>query len=749
LIPVILMALLWGIPIVYGTFGVFVSALAGLVGLGVGLFFARKKFQPRTLAAVAVVCAALLSLQISTISAKDWANHPVEMQGREFEMAPVEVLLDNRLSDGFWQGRIVSLFGNRQSVETLVSDKDDSDFQIGCKLIGVARLVPNDDFARPWLLKVDTRNQEVQCSQSGPTSALRKNFMQSVSGVSSQSAALVAGLSIGDTTMLSPELEQNMKELSLTHLTAVSGANCAIVLGLVFFLLGFLGVRRWQRVLISIICMYGYVQLVGPQPSVLRAATMTAVIVLLTATGRSITPFAGLAHASSLLLIWDPYMAFSLGFALSVAATGGILIVTPWLYSRLKASIGRPLAAMVSVSLAAQIWCTPFLLQLQGGIPTYSLLANVLVEPAVAPITVLGIVSCAVSAISAPLASSVSWLASVPAEYIVVVSNKLSSLPVGTLWWPSGLLGVALMSLLAVAATLFAMNKRKRLAAGLVAVTFVFVAGSGGAVVAKTVSWPQANWVVTNCDVGQGDALVIRSQGLIAVVDVGREPQPIDNCLTRLAISKIDLLVLTHFDADHIGGLSGALQNRQVNLALLPDFQDERSQAKVTEYQVRAKARQVARVHSGMKGMLGDIQWLVLQPEVAGFGSEDSNDASIAMLWENPDFILATIADLGERGQMRMAELHPDWIKVDPAKPLILKVSHHGSADQYPELTEYWKPTVALISVGANNGYGHPTARTLHTLETVGSRIFRTDLDGAISVAANEDGQGLSVATGG
>jgi competence protein ComEC len=458
---------------------------------------------------------------------------------------------------------------------------------------------------------------------------------------------------------------------------------------------------------------------------------------------------AALAHAASLLLLVDPALAFSLGFALSLAATGGILVLTPWLYKNLKTRMPAALAALVSVSLAAQIWCTPILLQLQGGIPTYSLLANVLVEPAVAPITVLGIIACLVSAISGPIASVIIWFASIPAQYIVVVANVLSELPVATLWWPAGLLGLALMVLLAGAITLLAINKSKRLAAAIMALSILFVSGTGGAVVARVASWPISNWQVVNCDVGQGDALVIKSQNLVAVIDVGREPQPIDDCLNRLNINTIDLLVLTHFDADHIGGLSGAIKHRSVGLAMLADFKDERPQARFVEAQVHSSAKQVVRAHTGMQGKLGAFDWLVMQPEVGGFGSEDSNDGSIAMRWESADFVLFTLADLGERGQMRMADLHPAWITVESNKSVVLKVSHHGSADQYPELLEFWKPTLSLISVGASNGYGHPTTRTLNTLQGVNSQVFRTDQDGAISLVPNATSGGFSVATGG
>jgi len=749
LIPVFLAILLWAVAVLAQLYSLTVACVSALLLLCGFFVLLRRKYDARALLSVAAIIASLVTVQSLVIASNNNSNHPAEFVGREFEVANAQIQLEGRIAQGFWQGSVRSFDGKQVNVDTLVSARDDVKYQIGCSVDASVRLVPNAESSRPWLAKVDADSAKVTCDNQSFAAILRADFLKSLSGVTSDSEALVAGLSIGDTSALSNELSDRMKKLSLTHLTAVSGANCAIVLALVFFLLGFIGLRRWQKVAISIACMWGYVQLVGPQPSVLRAATMTAVIVVLTATGRSIRPMAALAHAASLLLLVDPSLAFSLGFALSLAATGGILVLTPWLYKNLKTRMPAALAALLSVSLAAQIWCTPILLQLQGGIPTYSLLANVLVEPAVAPITVLGIIACLVSAISGPLASVIIWFASIPAQYIVVVANSLSERPVATLWWPAGLLGVALMVLFAGAITLLAINKRKRMAAAIMALSILFVSGTGGAVVARVASWPISNWQVVNCDVGQGDALVIKSHNLVAVIDVGREPQPIDDCLNRLTINTIDLLVLTHFDADHIGGLAGAIKNRSVGLAMLADFKDERPQARFVEYQVQSSAKQVVRAHSGMQGKLGAFDWLVMQPEVGGFGAEDSNDGSIAMRWESADFVLFTLADLGERGQMRMADLHPAWITVESNKPVVLKVSHHGSADQYPELLEYWKPTLSLISVGASNGYGHPTTRTLNTLEGVNSQVFRTDQDGAISLVPNSTSGGFSVATGG
>jgi competence protein ComEC len=432
-----------------------------------------------------------------------------------------------------------------------------------------------------------------------------------------------------------------------------------------------------------------------------------------------------------------------------VAATAGILLLTPWLFGLFRKRMPVWLAALLSVSAAAQILCAPILLQLQSGIPTYSLIANALVEPLVAPITVLGIVACLASAFGfGLLATPISWLASLPAALVVSVVHNLSGLPLVTLWWPGGPIGTALLAFLALGALLLAKTSWRLLAKSIIAtcgVTLLFVAGFG---FFKSTEWPVKNWQVINCNVGQGDSLLIRSQDHFALVDVGRDAKPVKDCLDRLGVRKLDLLVLTHFDADHVGGLSGALDGRQVVEGMLTDFEDDRPQAQATANQLRAAANQTVRAFAGMNGRLGNVNWLVLQPELHGEGSEDPNDGSITMRWDSPEYTLFTMADLGEKGQMRLVQLHPSWISIDHRRPMLLKVSHHGSADQYPELIESLRPDLAIISVGKANPYGHPTARTLAILHRVGSAILRTDQDGAISVLANSR-DGLTVGSGG
>jgi competence protein ComEC len=578
-----------------------------------------------------------------------------------------------------------------------------------------------------------------------PFDEIRSSFANQLLSVTPDAGALVAGLSIGDDSLLSQSLADDMKSVGITHLTAVSGANCAIVIALVYLLLKRLSFSRWLRTSLAVLALIAYVLLVGPEPSVLRSSFMAATVLIVIAMGRSANSLAALSFAVLVLLIISPDISTSFGFALSVLATAGILTLAPELLKRLKQKMPTWLAMPIAVSLGAQITCWPVLLLLSGGLQTYSLFANLLVEPLVAPITVLGLIACLLALPLPWLSSAFSFVASVFAWPITVVAHWLAHLPFTTLNWPEGLLGICLAALV-VSLTFAALRNRKRraraISAALLALVGSVFLGSNAGDVVRSSTWMSGDWQLVACDVGQGDALVIRSSNSVALIDVGREDGPIDKCLSDLQLTKLDLVVLTHFDQDHVGGIAGALEARSVSAVLITDFQDTRPTVKYVMQQLQDRGLSPIRAYRGLSGELGDASWRVLSPHQGAPEAEDSNDGSVTMVFDSPNYHLITLADLGERGQMRLAVEMGEWMH--DTRPTIMKVSHHGSADQYAEFIEHIKPDFALISVGKRNSYGHPTARTLELLRRAGSRILRTDEFGSIALSFERASQGSS-----
>ena len=551
---------------------------------------------------------------------------------------------------------------------------------------------------------------------------------------------LVAGLALGMDEGLTPEFVASMKLTGLTHLTAVSGANCAIVIGMIWVLLRRFPIHKSIRTVLALLSLAGYVVLVGPQPSVLRAAFMMSVIFVSLELGRRVWLPRALMLGSAILLIVDPWLLLDYGFWLSALATYGLVTLTPEVSNYFEKYLPKPLAILLAGTAAAQLWCIPILATLQGGFTTYSVLANLLVEPLVAVITVLGLLEgifgVLLPAMFEPTLVVASWFAS----WLVFVAKSFSSLPASLLPLPSGVFG-SLILLALVGLFSFGVVRHRNFLAALLCVCLISGWVVGGASKAVgSLAWPPSNWVVSSCDVGQGDATVIRSGEEVALVDTGKDPELIDACLDRLQVHRIKLLVLTHFDADHVAGLAGALRGRSVDTSLISAFPDDRPLASIDRELLQKVSDRLIVAGLGLSGNLGDFRWQLVSS--LGSGAATSNEGSLGVLFESSTLAIYTLADLNEVAQCRMQVSRSNV-------PVIVKVSHHGSADQCPGLYEALRPEVALISVGEGNSYGHPTSRTLDMLTAVGSNVFRTDESGAISITQNASTLNLSVSVSG
>jgi competence protein ComEC len=393
----------------------------------------------------------------------------------------------------------------------------------------------------------------------------------------------------------------------------------------------------------------------------------------------------------------DPFQAIDPGFALSVGATAGILLLSPHLKSRLP--------DVLAIPISATIVCTPIIFALSGQFSLISIPANVLVSPVVAPITIFGFIA----ALIAPILPSISYIiviALLPfAGWISFIAHHLSTLPIINL--PSSFMGAAIALLL-----LYILFKRLWL------IAFLLAAVIGGFFFYQAWSWPDSQWRIVNCDVGQGDGEVINlGEGEAIVIDTGPDPALMDSCLRSLHISTIALLVITHNHADHYGGLSGAIHGRKVG-------------------QVWRAARQGDRF--SLDAPIGHVSIDVLWPKdpnasfeaLPGDGSA-INNTSISLVIDIAGIQFFTAGDVEPPAQQAILEsglVHP----VD-----IMKVSHHGSAYQYLPLLDALKPSVAFISVGKGNTYGHPAPSTLQALRTRGIKTFRTDVDGALEYDAD------------
>ena len=435
---------------------------------------------------------------------------------------------------------------------------------------------------------------------------LRSGLRGAVAGTPSDGAGLLPGLVVGDTSGLDPGLEQAMRSSGLTHLVAVSGSNVAIVVGAALFLAQRLGLPRRFRPPLAALTLIGFVIVARPEPSVLRAAVMGGVglVGLATARGRQGVP--ALSAAIIALLVVDPWLARSYGFALSALATLGLLLFArPWAES-LSRWLPRPLAMAVAVPLAAQAACGPVIVLLQGSVSVVSVPANLAAAPLVAPATIAGVLSAAASLVSPGLAHVMAWCGVLPAEGIAAVARVAQRAP--AVPWPGGAAGAISLALITAMAILGAAPVARACARhpwGAAAFAPVLLAGLWPT---SAPGWPPTGWVMVMCDVGQGDGLVLDTGPHHAVVvDSGPAPALMDACLRRLQITVVDLLVLTHDHADHVEGVPGVLHGRRVGELLMNGLDDPPTEAARVAAWVRQRHLTVRTAHGGDVGSIGGV----------------------------------------------------------------------------------------------------------------------------------------------
>ena len=608
------------------------------------------------------------------------------------------------------------------------------------------RLAPVDD--GDVAATVTPRGPPDRVAAPGPgwraTEALRASIREAVDHRPASQAALVPALVDGDDAGMPPELTEDFRTTGLTHLTAVSGTNLTLVVGFLLVVARYSGVRgRWLGV-VGAAGIVGFVLLARTEPSVLRAAAMGTVALLGLGRGGWHRGVRGLGAAVVGLLLVDPGLASTAGFALSVLATAGILLVAPSWRDALARWMPRWLAEAVAVPAAAQLACTPLVAAISGQVSLVAVVANLLVAPVVGPATVLGLLGGLVALVSDPLGRLLGTLAGWCVGWIVTVAEHGAALPGAALDWETTAWSLALLVAITGVVVVGGPVVLRRRTSGAAACLLLLVVTLVGL---PTPGWPPAGWVFAACDVGQGDALVLRAgPGGAVVVDAGPEPRAVDGCLRRLGVDHVPLLVLTHFHADHVDGLSGVLGRRTVGEVDVTRLADPPGGVAAVHSATTAAGLAAVVAPYGETFTVGDVTLQVLWPtpdsptDGPGDGST-ANDSSVVLLAEVAGVRLLLTGDIEPVGQAALARALPG-LRVD-----VLKVPHHGSRHQDLGWLDSLGARFAVVSVGADNDYGHPSAEVIDALATGGTEVLRTDRDGDVVIAIR-DGRLVAV-TGG
>ena len=608
---------------------------------------------------------------------------------------------------------------------------------LGTRLETTARLVPGDGdvaaLVRPTGEPSVVAEPDVWWDAAA---GVRRSVRAAVAGRDADARELVPALVVGDDGGLDPDLADDFRTTGLTHLLAVSGTNLTLVVGFLLVLGRWAGVRGTWLYALGVLGICGFVLTARAEPSVVRAAAMGAVALIgMGRNGRS-RGVRGLGVAVlGLLLVW-PRLAVTAGFALSALATAGILLLAPVWRDALMRWTPRWVAEAVSVPLAAQVACTPVVAAISGQVSLVAVGANLLAAPAVAPATVLGLSGGLLGLLWSPLGIAVAAPAAWSAGWIIAVARWGADVPTAAVDWGTGPVPLVLLTVLCLLAVPLAPRLLGRPATTLACTGLLVVVML---VRPPTPGWPPRGWVLAMCDVGQGDALVLRAgPGSAVVVDAGPEPAPTDACLDRLEVTAVPLLVLTHFHADHVGGVVGVLDGREVGevegTALLDPPEGAGAAA-------RAVGRDPVPAAYGLTRRVGEVTLQTVWPRPGarpGDPAESApNNASVVLVAEVGGVRVLLTGDVEPSAQAALAR-DLAGLRVD-----VLKVPHHGSRHQDLDWLTSLGARLALVSVGEDNDYGHPAPDLVAALDAAGASVWRTDVSGDVVVVVRDGELGV------
>jgi competence protein ComEC len=527
----------------------------------------------------------------------------------------------------------------------------------------------------------------------------------------------------------------------LAHMVAVSGAHLAIVCGLGLMALRAARVPRRIQLLFQLLLVGGYLVLTGAPISAIRAAFMVVLGLSAFLVRRRAYSLGALSFAIIAMVVVDPVCARSLSFVLSAGSTLGIVLFARGIERWFALLLSRPHAGVLlqglSLTLAAQLVTNPLVACEFGQISLIAPFANMLVAPVFSAVCGIGLPLSLLSAATGSAMPGLTLLAQL-CGCLCALLQGCAGLPLASV--PIDLARpVALLLAIGMPAALWALWPRPTawcigICIAIACVMAISLFGIGGG----------ADDEIVMFDVGQGDAFLLRSGGKAMLIDTGNNDRQLLQALARHGVHRLDAVAISHADDDHcgsLGALKGVVGIDRVILARdMLACTDEKAQALVgTAAAVTGNASAVIGVGVGGQISLGRFACRVIGPD--SFTDNGGNADSLALLWESDQDADGQVDWRGlfcgdaEKEQLAGYESAGRVGDVD-----VYKVGHHGSRAAVDEQTAaVLHPEICLVSVGANNRYGHPVPSTLGILEAAGGHIWRTDEQGDVTVHVTKE----------
>ena len=542
-------------------------------------------------------------------------------------------------------------------------------------------------------------------------------------------AAFACALLLGETDDIDYETDTAFKLSGIRHVIAVSGLHVTILFSLVYVVTGR---KKWITALLGIPVLFLFAAIAGFSPSITRACIMHSLMAIAMLLNKEYDPPTALSFAVVCMLVFNPWSVTNVGFQLSVCCLIGIIMFAERIKNYLmdKKRLGRCkriwkklaawFASSVSISLSAVVFTTPLCAYYFGVVSLIGPLTNLLTLWIIT-FGFYGIMLACLMGLFMPVVGTVvAWLVSWPIHYVLWMAKLMASLPLSAVYTQSVYI-IFWLVFVYVLLVIFLIAKKKY-------PVHLTCFATVGLCVALMASWTepmQDDCRVTVLDVGQGQCILLQSEGKNYLVDCGSYSESFAadqaaGMLLSQGITKLDGVILTHFDSDHAGGVAYLLTRVPADHLFLPNCQD---QDETSQALYAYDGGTVVTVNTDTVISFEEAKITMIPSEKA----ISNNESGLAILFQTKNCDILITGDRSAKGERELIE-HMTLPKLE-----VLIVGHHGSkTSTCRELLIKTSPEIAIISVGEDNSYGHPADEVLQRLQNYGCIIYRTDLSGTI-----------------
>ena len=568
-------------------------------------------------------------------------------------------------------------------------------------------------------------------------------------------AQILNSLVYGTTSSnLNKDIKNTFINIGLIHLLVVSGAQVSIIISLITMLNKFFKFNRFITFFIISFFNFSFALLTGAEPSILRAAIMAETMLVSDVFNRSYDSLISLSAVAFILTLINPYLIFNISFQLSFIATISIIYGVPIISQKLKLFFPDYIAYILAISIAPSIMTFPIIGYYFNRISIISVLSNILVLPWIEILVILGFIASLIGQVSLFIAQLINNFNSILISVLLFLTNNLNKINFATI----NISQISIFKTIILYVFIFYLFEKIKLGFkdNLAKIFIIFF------IALNLIIWPNAvtnisdsvanqksnQLKITFLDVGQGDAIFIKAlSGRNTLIDGGPKTKETNytkevvyKYLKKEHVKKIDVLILTHAHADHLGDLKYIIEKIPVGIILDPGLPHTSYLYKNFLKTIKNKKIPYRKAHIGQKlDYLNGIKGYILHPSktlISGTKSDLNNNCIVFKLVYNKTSYIF-LGDLEKEGEEMLFEnncpLHAD----------IIKVAHHGSRNGNSELLlDKINPKIAIISCGKYNSYGNPHKETIDRLKKRNIKIYRTDQNGAITVYS--DGQNIS-----